>query len=339
MNMKKTFELYCHMNDNETRGSNYKTDDGIELSPRQQEKVLRGNIQAFIHKTGAKTTDGLIQAFTGSADLPILTKDVFNVTNQVPNYDLAWQDAFRGIALSKGQLSWEIATVKNEASFKMIAEGGKVGFERYVGDKLTASIAKYGMGIGLTWETVEGRKLYQFVEQMEHVRAALYGLWADVHYGLMAVAGATNPITWQGVTADAVVDRDVMTINKGYETLGSVNKDKGYGDTANLEMLIYASPSLKARINRALRLTDQTDNNNAQVIEYNVAARYSWNSSLPSGKALMVIPGNKMQNSVYLQELSLAKQDMESLNELRSYWTAFGATVADSDQVYELAFS
>jgi hypothetical protein len=40
-----------------------------------------------------------------------------------------------------------------------------------------------------------------------------------------------------------------------------------------------------------------------------------------------------------MRELGLSKQEIESLNELRTYWTAFGAVVADKDQVYELAFA
>jgi len=40
-----------------------------------------------------------------------------------------------------------------------------------------------------------------------------------------------------------------------------------------------------------------------------------------------------------MKDKSLSKEEMESLNELKSYWTAYGAIVGDNDQVYELAFS
>lgn len=339
MNLNKMFDLVVHMRDNETTGKDFTTVKGGILTPRQQESVVKKAIQAFMHKTGKVQGEKLIQAFTGSSDLPALTKDVFTTTNEVPNYDLAWQDAFKGISLRKGQLSWEINTIGTSATFKLIPEGGKVEFATYKGDKVTAEIQKYGMGIGISWETIEGRKMYQFVDQMEQTRSQLYKLWADIHYGLLATAGTNNQISYQLTATETTLERDIATINKGYEDLGEANKDKGFGDVANSEMLIYASPKLKARVMGALRQTANDQGANGKVVEYNVSPRFSWNANIPTDKALLVLPKNKIQNSVYLQELSLSKQDMESLNELRTYWTAFGATVADSDQVFELAFA
>lgn len=343
MNLDKVFDLYLHMNDRDTRGTDFDF-EGTILNPEQQTKVVTKAVQAFMHKTGRKDGEKLIQAFTGSSDLPVLTKDVFNVVNQVPNYDLAWQEAYKGISLRKGQLSWEIGTVETGAAFKLIPEGGKVQFNRFTGEKVTIGIEKYAMGMGISWETVEGRKLYQFIDQMEQTRAKLYDLWAEIHYGLLATAGATNQIAYQLTATESILERDIATINKGYEDLGEATKDKGYGDTANAPMLLYTSPKLKARVMQALRAAspDMVRSGRAksgQVVEYNVAPRFTWNSNIPASKGLLVLPGNKIQNSVYLRELSLSKQDMESLTELRSYWTAFGATVADTDQVYELAFS
>lgn len=343
MNLEKIFDLYCHMNTDSTRESDYQVGD-VLLTPNQQKRVLLKSVQNFIHTNGYENKGKIIQAFTGSADLPVLTKDVFNTTNQVNNFDLLWQEAFRGISLRKGQLSWEINTVASDAIFLEVPEGGKVRFERYKGEKLIAEIAKYGMGIGITWETREGRKLYQFIQQMEQVRSKLFELWANVHYGLLATAGALNPITYQLTASEGQLERDIATINKGYEDLGEANKDKGYGDTANARMLLYHSPKLKARIMQALRATSRDTiasgrTESGRIVEYNVEPRATWNASIPANKALLVLPGNKIQNSVYLRQLELNKQDMESLNELRTYWTAFGAVVADSDQVYELSFA
>ncbi|MCK5609601.1 hypothetical protein KAR91_47440 [Candidatus Pacearchaeota archaeon] len=350
MKLDKLFELARHMGGAESSLLPFNFTDKIILENHsEQSKVFTKGIQAFIHGAGKEENKKVIQAFTGSADLPVLTKDVFNVTNQVNNYDLLWQESFKGITLNQGQLSWEIATITSGSEFRLIPEGGKVEFESYEGTKITVDIQKYGMGIGITWETIEGRKLYRFIDQMEQVRSKLYGLWADVHYGLLATAGATNQIAWQGVATQSTVDRDIQTINKGYEDLGEDVKDSGYGDTANARMLIYASPKLKARIEQALRSTDRgagakssgiaaTAGDSGQVVQYNVDSRYSWNSAIPANKALLVLPGNKIQNSVYLSSKELSKEEMESLNQLRSYWTAFGAAIGDNDQVYELAF-
>ena len=126
MKLDKMFDLVVHMRDNETAGKDFTTAGGTILTPKQQESLVKKSIQAFMHKTGKVQGEKLIQAFTGSSDLPALTKDVFNTTNEVPNYDLAWQDAFKGVSLRKGQLAWEINTVGTSATFKLIPEGGKV---------------------------------------------------------------------------------------------------------------------------------------------------------------------------------------------------------------------
>ncbi|MCK4815128.1 hypothetical protein KA005_05100 [bacterium] len=346
MDLEKLFGLYVH--NQESPDKNYQMGN-VTLSPKDQVAVIHKSIQAFMHKTGTIKNEKIIQAFTGSSDLPVLTKDVFNVTNEVPNFDLNWQASFKGIQLMKGQLSWELGTVTSGASFKLIPEGEKVKYERFKGEKVSASVEKYAEALGISWETVEGRKLYAFIDQMEQTRAHLYNVWADVHYGLLAAAGALNTVAWSGVATDPQIDRDIATINQGYQELGDANKDKGYGDTANSQMLIYATPNMKARINQALRATDSdilrgrpvgaAGTKAGQTVEYNVMPLYSWNASLLANKALLVLPGNKIQNAVYLRELALNKQDIESLTELRTYWTVFGATIADTDQVYELSFA
>lgn len=347
MREEKLFDLVCGHHDAKGKPFKFETSKGeVTIDEDSYNGILNKAIQAFVHKEIAisnNSTKKTIQAFEGSSALPKLTKDVFNVTMQVKEFDLFWQNAYKGVKLKKGQLEWEIANVTTAITFLEIPEGGKVQFEKVSGSKISATIVKYGAGLGITWETIEGRKLYRFVEQMEDMRAELYTLWANIHYGLLATAGATNPITWQGTASDRVIDRDALTLNEGGYQLGLVNKDKGYGDTANTMFQLYCDPKLRARIKAALRMTsgEATAGQGIQgvTVDYNIVPYFTFNSNIPANKALLVLPGNKIQNAAYMRELGLSKQDIESLNELRTYWTAFGAIVGDNDQVYELAFA
>jgi hypothetical protein len=348
MNNEKLFNLVCDISEGYKTGDKKPSKmviDGKEkeVSFKQKEIVLNKAIQAFIHNHGQKEGETSIQAFSGSSDLPVLTKDVFNVTMETPNYDLAWQKVFRSVQLQKGQLSWEIATVDSGVAFKLIPEGGKVEYKDVAGEKVTVSVDKYGAALAVTWEIIEGRKLYEFVRVMEDARNKLYKLWADVHYGLLATAGTNNQVAWQGVATDRQIDRDIETINKGANDLGSKTKDSGYGDTANARLVMYASPLLRQRLNGALRATHtelaNSGTGNGVIVDSNIDPNYTYNSAIPANKALLVLPGNKIQNAVYLRELGLSKREIESLNELKTYWTAFGATVSDTDQVFELAFA
>lgn len=348
--LEKMFDLVVHMQENAKEDYKFNEKKGITLNYKQQATVLQKSIQAFMQSVAVMDENKkIIQAFSGSSDLPQLTKDVFNVTQIVPIFDTFWQESFKGIRLKKGQLSWEIADVQAGITFEIIPEGGKVKIYSVSGTKEPVSIEKYGAGIGTTWEMIEGRKLYKFIDLMTQARAALNDLWANIHYGLLANAALSAPITFQGVGTDTILERDIATINKGYETIGSATKAKGYGDTANSKMILYASPNLKARLMQAFRATSadiirgRRDGVVAasvagQVIEYAVLPRFTWNSNIPANKAVLILPGNKIQNSMYMQEFSMSDKDIETLSEVKTYWTAFGAIVGDSDQTAELAF-
>lgn len=350
INLERMFDMVVHMNENSHEDYVFDKKKGVTLNYKQQGIVLKKSIQSFMQSVAVKEgADKFIQAFSGSSDLPVLTKDVFNVTTNIPEFDTFWQKVYKGVPLKKGQLSWEIANVTSGLTFELIPEGGKAKFYGISGVKTDAKINKYGAGIGLTWELIEGRKLYQFIELMEDTRAKLNDLWANIHYGLIATAAAINVVAWQGAATDPTLERDIATINLGYQTIGAACKDKGYGDMANSQMIIFCPPSLKSRIMQSIRATSAdiirgrvagaTGSKAGQVIEYNVTPYFSWNSNLPANKGVMILPGRKIQNSVYLRELGLSEKDIETLSELRTYWTAFGAIVADTDQTAELAFA
>jgi len=351
MELGRVFDLAIHMRENAGEDYVFDKKKGIVLSYKQQGIVLHKSIQAFMQGVGCKQGDLVIQAFTGSSALPMLTKDVFNVTQAVPQYDTLWQAAFKGIPLRKGQLAWEIADVSSGFTIELIPEGGKAKFYGISGDKETVFVYKYGAGLGITWETIEGRKLYAFVDQMMQARARIYELWANTHYGLLDTAAALNVIAWAGVATDPVTDRDIATINAGYVSIGNACKAKGYGDVANVPMLLFAPPNRKARIMQAMRATSSdmirgrqtgaaaTASFAAQVVEYNVQPFFSWNSNITAASAIMVLPGQKAQNSMYMQELGLSEKDIETLSEMRTYWTAFGAVVGDSDQVARITLT
>ncbi len=344
MDLGRMFDLALHMRDHTGEDYSFDKKKGITLNYKQQGAVLHKSIQAFMQGVGCHQDDKnvVIQAFTGSSELPMLTRDVFNVTQAVPQYDTLWQAAFQGIPLRKGELEWEITDVSTGFTIELVPEGGKAKFYGISGAAESVKVYKYGAGLGVTWETMEGRKLYKFVDQMMQARARIYELWANTHYGLLDTAAALNIIAWVGAATDPVVDRDIATINAGYEAIGAACRAKGYGDVANVPMLMFAPPNRKARIMQAMRATSSdiirgrtaggAASQLTQIVEYNVKPFFSWNANITAASAIMVLPGNKIQNSMYMQELGLSEKDIETLSELKTYWTAFGAVVGDSDQ-------
>jgi hypothetical protein len=348
-NIEKLFDLMVHRADNP--GEPF---DGVD--DKGQQRIIKRSVQAFMHEPVALGRDRFgkpvdigtrrpIQAFSGSSDLPELTKDVFSVNVEVPNFDLSWQEAYKGMTLRKGELSWEIAAVQGGAEgFQLVPEGGKVKIQSLSADDIvTAYVKKYGYGMGITWETVEGRKLYAFVDQMNEARSRLYENWADIHYGLLDASAATNAIAYQGASTDPQLDRDIRTLNHAAYTIAEACKDKGYGDMANARFLLYISPKYADRIDAALKATNADlvsgRRNQAAAIRWNIDVRYTFNGNVTADRGDMVLPGNKIQNAVYLRELGLSKQEIESLNEIRTYWTAYGGIVADNDQAAQISLA
>lgn len=338
---ERVFDVLCHMQAH--RGETY-TKFKTPLDVNQQASFVTRAIQAFMHGVADIESGGLvsIQAFSGSSDLPTLTKDVFDVTAKVDNFDLAWQEAFKTIPLRKGQLSWEIADVANAVVFRKIPEGGKVEFGKVSGDKVTAEIAKYGAGLAFTWEMIEGNKLYAFVELMDTTRAKLYGTWGSVHYGLINTAAAAHTTAWQGISTDKQIDRDIMTLNAAAYSIANACKDKGYGDTANMPMILYVNPKYRSRITAAFKASQQdviASGGRGVTIDWPIEVRYTFSRAITADKGNLVIPGHKFQNAVYLRELGLKRQDQDTLSELQTYWTAFGAAAADSEQASQISFA
>jgi hypothetical protein len=335
---EKLFNLaYAHHNETSMKVGKH------VLTPKQVTNTFYRSVQAFLRSPIQKIDkDRSIQAFTTSSDIQVASTDVFNVTTEVTNYDLLWQEAFKSINLRKGELSWEIHTAKNGVTFYEIPEGGKIKYLGMNSSKTTVNVKKYGAGLGVTWETMEGRKVYLFIDQIETARSAYYNKLGEIHYGLLATAGATNTIAYQGATSDSVLDRDIQTINYAYEQISDDNKDSGYGDTVNSRYLLYTAPTLRSRINRALRATSAevaSLGGRGQVVDANVDPRYTWTSQISANKALMVLPKQKIQNSEYLGLTTFEKTDQDSMNKFKAYWTAFGAAIGDNDQVYEVSFA
>lgn len=340
MNLKPVFDVVLHMQEKATKGTDFTFGD-ITLDPDQQDRFVRGAIQAFMHNTGmGKDRKGAIQAFSGAADLPKLTENSFSTTQEADQPDLGWQRAFKTVTLGDTDLAWEIPTVDKSITFELIPEGAKVKIQSLKGDTVTIKIQKYGAGLGVTWEMVRGRKLYQFAQKLELARSAMYELWANIHYGILQTAGATNTLVYQAGTTQ--IEKDIATINAAALKIATDNKDKQYGDLANARMLMYAPLAMRPRMISALGATAAQLNPSKaapQVVSQPIEPIFTLNSKLLATKFLLVLPGRSIQNGIVLQEASFSRQEIESLSEVRTYWTAFGAGIGNAKQVVQADLS
>ena len=340
--MERLFDMINYLNDGAEGDFSLKTKEGTYQYPAKKVQAFVGNqIHNFLMAAYSDTGNNkAIQAFTGSTDLAKITTNVWNAFQEAPNFDMLWQEAFRSVPLRKGQLEWSVGTVVSGTTLQILEEGEKVKYAGISGDVIKGAVELFGSGLSMSWKTMEGRDLAGFFNAMTDFRNKRMVEYADIHYSLLATAALNEQITWQGT--GTTLEKDIATLNEGYNTVGENCKDLGFGDTANARMILYVSPRLRQRLNQALRVTsaDMAKSGlGSAVVDSNIDIRYTYNSAIPTNKGILVLPGQKVQNSVYMQEKSFERTDPDNLNWLKSSFTAFGAIVGENAQTAELAFA
>ena len=343
--MELLFDAVCYLNDGAKGNFKFKNAENkdVKVAPKQVQAFVGEKVHEFLVSAYSVVETGsgkvAIQAFGGSTDITKIDTNVWNAFQETPNHDMYWQEAFRTVPLRKGQLEWTIGTVTAGTILEILEEGAKVKYAGVSGTTVKGSVDLYGSGLAITWKTLEGRDMAGFFNAMLEFRNKRMAEYALQHYSLLATAAATNTVAYH----DSQLDRDIATLNEGYNTIGEACKDLGFGDTANAVMILYVSPRLKTRINQALRVTSadmaRAGGNGQVTIDSNIEVRYTYNSAITANKGLLVLPKNKIQNAIYMDEKTFEREDPDNLNWLKSSFTAFGAIVGENDQCAELSFA
>jgi hypothetical protein len=276
-----------------------------------------------------------------STDFPLITADNFNVTIEMDNFDMGWEQSFRQVTLTKDRLFWEIYNVANSLTFYKVEEGQKIEVAGLTGSKVTANAEYYGGAIGWTDEMIRSRKVPAMVDLATIFRNKFWVNKANIHYALLAVAAALTTVAWQGVAADGRTLRDILTINEGAYQLGNTNKDKGYGDTANMPLNMYANMQDEERIEAAFRVTSgqlvAARENGIAITGRRIRRIYTFNSNIVAGSPILVLPGQKIQKADAMQPTPYGPElDILSLNRVQAVWAIYGAIVGDDEQCIQL---
>ena len=332
--IKLLFALACH--DAKTPSEAFKWKGRTLRTRAARLQITHDVLRSYMFSGAPSMLPGegeqvLIHAFTGSGDVARLAHQSFNVNSVVKAYDTRWQAAFQGVPLSDTEIDWEIAEITSGVTFDEIPEGQKARLYKYSGTTQTIKTAKYATQIGETIEMIRGNRLSAFANVVQMARDALFTLWADTHYDLLwtptaEIAYATTPTTQVG--------KDAATINAARTTITKDCKDLFADDTATAPVLLYAPPDLEDRIMRAMSPGDSAQVESGR----RTTLLLTWNDAISADYGLMVLPGRKIQNATVASEISFDRQDQDSLARIRTYWTWFGATVAEVKQVRRVKF-
>jgi len=326
---------------------------GLDKGDRVALGQVRVALQAFLMRPKVevrKRIQGLaaikLQAITGvSTDFAKLVSDAFNVTIGADNFDLGYQRAFRDVPLGTRQDTWDIYDVQNGLTFRLVPEGDRIQVDSLSGSLVTAHVDYYGGALGWTDKMIRYRKVAAMVDMAQIFRNKFWSNKADNHYMLLATAAATagQTTTYQGAAADGQLRRDILTINEAAFQLADRCKDKGYGDTASLPLVLYANPKDKGRILAAFAATTGQMTNvagGAVAIHWNITPIFTFNANIVADHPIIVLPGAKIQAAEDMPPTTFtAPKDPLTLNEVQSVWSIYGAVVADTDQCQRMNLS
>ena len=232
--------------------------------------------------------------------------------------------------------------VQNGLSFRKIPEGGRIQVEGISGSLATVGTDYYGGAIGFTDKMIRFRKVAAMVQLATIFRNRFWENKADNYYLLLATAGAlaANQIAQQGVAADGTARRNALTINLAAFTLGDRNKNKGYGNTAQTKLLIYANPRDEEAIDAAFTLTPQAlvtaRENGTAITSRQIQRVYTFNQYITAGSPLMVLPGQKIQKADAMMPTTFtAPIDPLTLNRVQAVWAINGGAVGDTEQIVQ----
>lgn len=318
---------------------------GIDTGDMRAKMQCKVALQAFLMKPKREVAKKIqafraIQAVGVSTDFAKLVSDAFSVTIAEANFDLGYQGAFKTVPLGTGQDTWDIYDVQNGLTFHLVKEGGRIRVDELSGSLITCHVDYYGGAIGWTDQMIRYRKIAAMVDMATIFRNRFWSNKADNHYLLLATAAAGSVTGWRGAVADGQLRRDIQTINRAAFDLCDRCKDKGYGDTAAVQLIMYANPLDKARINAAFAAATQymaAAQGPAVIVQWNIQVVYTFNANIVAGSPILVLPGNKLQAAEDMPPTTfVAPKDPLTLQEVQSVWSIYGAAVGDTDQCQQL---
>lgn len=304
--------------------------------------MVRAAIQAFVMRPKLELAKKIqafkaIQAVGVSTDFAKLVSDAFNVTIGTENFDMGWERAFRAVPLGDREDHWDIYDVQNGLTFRLVHEGQRIQVDELSGTLVTVYVDYYGGALGWTDKMIRYRKVAAMIDMASIFRNRFWANKADNHYLLLSAAAAGNVTAYQGVAGDGQLRRDIQTINEAAFVLADRCKDKGYGDTAVAQYLLYCNPRDKARVNAALGSVAQylaPALGPGSTLQWNVQPIYTFSSRISAGAPILVLPGNKIQAAEGMAPTTFTKpKDPLTLNEVQAVWSIYGAAVGDTDQV------
>lgn len=292
-----------------------------------------------------------MQAFALSSDFPLMYTSVFDVFNQIVNYDDRWMQSYKLRSFDPGRNFFEIVDVTNAFTFDKILPGEKVSIKTLSGARTAVTAVTFAEGFGWAWELIEDRAFSTMVEIAEQFRDAWFLREAKYHYGLLMdaatsanAASAGTAIAWD-TTGSNTLEKDIRTLGTVANTIGNAVKDLGVNpDPAMSPMLVYCNPTYAARLQAAARqmevnaATSAVVNRNFTILPTYKLAKTD-GTAISANRAIMIMPGGKIQRGVKLEPTSYSADDVQTFSSIQTMRSRIAAVVGEPLQTAEFALA
>ena len=273
-----------------------------------------------------------VNNYTTTSDYPKLSEAVAFTVNQVSTSDSGWQMSFQQVPLAGSSSRWAIKTTGGGPVWHLRAEGAPAKVHSTSGEVVYAETECHSTAIGWTREVIDNRDAGVMTDQIVQMTASYSSMLSDKHYGvLLSGAGSTESYA----SGSTTVEKDIATINNAALNIATKNKDKGYGQLANPQLVMYVHPSLRPRIENAF---NPSANLTSEKVVANVVIHYTYFDFGASTTALMVLPGRKIQRAEK-PLIELTANDPYRLTDVNIAHKYLGACVADTDQIKKVNFA
>ncbi|MCW7460159.1 hypothetical protein ND856_18635 [Leptospira bandrabouensis] len=307
----------------------------VERPKREMKKQL----QAFKNSNRMRK----LQAYNGgvsSGDLPSIVQDNISVLmDSDVRIDGAHKALFDFTQSVESLDYFEIATLSNGIKFKKLAEGEKVPMYGLKGDWLQVPIEKDGAALVFPEEVIKWKKIWRVISIVKEFRFANFKKEADDFGTLLKLAGeiGANNSYFQAFDSASGTNEEktIRTLNAAYVKLTQRLKDRPYGDMVRPEVVLLASPLRSDVLDVALNTLIQPTAGSKLRINKPITVLYTWNEKLlpDPTKALMVLPGRRLQWTEQGTMQNYNYADPLTLTYASAYYNWHGEGIGDSDQV------
>lgn len=306
----------------------------VDLANPEHVKKWAGAFQHFMRSGDPyrnKALKAALQQFTTKGDFPTEILQVLEKVHAVPDWDNGYEQIFdiRDFT-GTNQSGFDILDVSSGLTFSKIAVGDKIKIYKMEGAKTSVTFDRYGGGLNWDRTWFDDRQYWQIEDTAIEFRNKAYQSRAANFYAL--IEAVTNATTWQGVSTDTQVARDIATIQAACLAIFTAVKNKGYGVNANSELVLLAPLALRDRINKALTQLNQAVAGSSKSILYNVRPVYTLMLSSNS-YYYVCLPGKKSKGG-YRMDLTLFNMfDPLSYADTTAGWMRYGGAIGDTDQI------